>query len=292
MNSSHRHKHFLFALRRILRSLARLLIRVGINFDEFAALTREVYVESAIRGLDHSDTPSRDRIAALTGLTRRQVDYYVDSENALPEVDPTLMSLAVEVLHKWHTSPEYSGPYGIPLELEFDAPVDRCFRRLVALVDSDVNPRVVLDELLRTGAVARAGNKHFRTTDRYFMMLEAMSPPQIEYFGMTLSRLACTLEYNMSANQPEDRWLARRVIADEGLSLKLVPAFEKYARTKAIDFLLELDNWIASRVPDDLDPADRVDTGVNVFFFVEPHAQEASLTAIVRPSESKPSASR
>lgn len=286
MNSSHIREHLLFALRRILRSLSHLMIRVGIDFDDFANLAQEVYVESAIRGLDHPGTPSRERIAMLTGLTRRQVDNCVDSENAAPAADPTLMSLAVEVLHKWHTTPEYAGPYGIPLEVQFDAPGDHCFRSLVALVDPEISPRVVLDELLRTGAVARAGNKHFRTTDRYFLMRESMSPPQIEYFGMTLSRLAATLEYNMNASHAEDRWLARRVIADEGLPVGLVPAFQQYARGKAIDFLLELDNWIALRASDSLDLSDRVDTGLNIFLFVEPRAKEPPLADIASGAES------
>lgn len=287
MSSNHRHEHLLFALRRIVRSLARLLIRVGIRFDEFATLAQEVYVESAISGIDHRGIPSRERIAALTGLTRKQVDRCVDREKPLSTADPTLMSLVVEVLHKWHTSPEYAGPYGIPLELEFDDASNRNFRSVVAAVNPDANPQVVLEELLRTGAVAQAGDKHFRTMNRYFLMLESMSPSQIEYFGMTLSRLAATLEYNMNTKDPEEKWLARRVVADRGLSLELVPAFEKFARGKTIDFLLELDNWIASHTPDDLDAADRIDTGVNVFLYVESPGTTEQLAALVDGPEFK-----
>ena len=57
-----------------------------------------------------------------TGVSRHQVDYYVENEGALPAADPTLTNILTEVLQKWHTDPQYVGPYGIPLELEFEVP--------------------------------------------------------------------------------------------------------------------------------------------------------------------------
>src|SRR6185437_12487448 len=148
MSSSEVCSYLIHALQRALRPLARLLIRFGIRFDEFAHLARGVYVESAIRdGAGISGIPSRARVALSTGVARAYVDNYIDNEGALPLADPTLMRLAVEVLQKWHSTPEYAGPYGIPLELEFDVPADRCISSLVALVTPRANPHLVLEEL-------------------------------------------------------------------------------------------------------------------------------------------------
>ena len=90
-----------------------------------------------------------------------------------------------------------------------------------------------------------------------------------------MSRLASTLEYNLDPRHSEKR-LDRRVVADKGLSISMLPAFESYARGKAVDFLLELDNWVSTRTPpqeagsqDDL----RVGVGVNVFLFVDSLSQ-------------------
>jgi Family of unknown function (DUF6502) len=270
----------LFALRRVLRPIARLLISAGIRFDEFAELARGVYVESAIRsGTSKPFPPTRERVAMLTGLTGRQVDYYIDSEGALPMADPTLAALLVEVLHKWHTVPQYAGPYGIPLELEFGAPVDRCFRSLVALVDPALDPRKALQELLRTGAAAPAGERHFRALSRSLTMPDPTSPQLIEHFGMTLSRLAATLEYNMYPEHREKR-LERHVVADRGLTSEIVPEFEAYVRGRAADLLSDLDNWLAPYASDEVDSRDRVATGVNVFLYAEPPMKEQSLTAL------------
>lgn len=263
--------HLLYALRRVLRPIARLLIRAGIRFDEFADLVRGVYVETAIReGIESPKTPSRPRVAAITGLTQRQVNKYINNEGALPLADPALMDIAVmavEVLHKWHSTPEYAGPYGIPLELQFDTPADRCIRSLVALVMPKADPRVAIEELLRIGAVVPSGSKHFRAVSRSFVT------QLIEHFGRTLSRLASTLEYNMDPRHTAKR-LERNVAADHGLPAELVPEFEKYARDRALDFLVELDNWLAPHLSDEMESTDRVETGVNVFLYAIPPTPE------------------
>jgi len=278
--------HLLFALRRILISLARLLIRIGIRFEEFDTIARDVYVESAIHDIAHHNIPSQKRIAILTGLSRRQVNQCIEGGDHFSATDPTLRSLLVEVLHKWHTAYGYGGPYGIPLELEFSCPADRCIRSLVALVNQSVDPQVILDELLRSGSVLRAGERRYRPASRFFMMPDPTSPALIEAFGMTLSRLSTTLEYNMDAMHSEKR-LERRVHADRGLPLDLVPEFESYARSKATRFLMELDNWLATHAPSKLDaePCGRpVETGVNVCLYIEPPLTEIQpLTSLVTP---------
>ena len=282
MSSPEARKHLLYALRRVLRPIARLLIRGGIHFKEFADVAQGVYIESAIRdGAGHAPIPARERIAVLAGVTRRRVDFYIDNEGALPKAEPTLAAALVEVLNKWHSNPHYAGPYGIPLELQFDAPPERCFSSLVALVDPNASPAVALEELLRAGAVIQFGDKHFRAVSRYFMMPDPTSPELIEHFGKTLPRLAATLEYNMHPDHL-DRRLERVVTADRALPRGLLPEFESYARSRAVDFLLDLDNWLTSQAMGDSDIDDRIPAGVNVFLYVEQPAEEGPLASLLR----------
>lgn len=285
MSSSETRKQLLYALRRILRPIVRILIRAGVRFDEFAELARGVYVETAVRdGIEHFVIPTRERIAVVTGVTRHQVDYYIDNEGALPLADPTLATALIEILQKWHTDSRYVGPYGIPLELEFDSPPRRCFRSLVAMVDSRISAGMALEELLRVGSVTHAGERHFRATSRYFMMPESMSPEQIEYFGKTLPRLARTLEYNMNPKNLDKR-LERFVVADRGLPVEVLPEFEKYARGRTVDFLLELDNWLIPYTSSDVDSSERINIGVNAFLYVESPDNAESLASVVQRAE-------
>ncbi len=191
-------KHLLFAVRRVLRPIVRLLIRVGINYDQFVDVARGAYVESAIRDRTNNVPPTRDRITFVTGVSRQQVDYYIDNEWATPVAAPTLARVITEVIHRWHTDPNYLGPYGIPLELEFDAPQGRCFQNLVSQVDATASPGQVLEELLRAGTVTPSGEKRYRAVMRWFVVSEALSPHRIEYFGEALTHLALTLEHNFN----------------------------------------------------------------------------------------------
>jgi hypothetical protein len=166
----------------------RVLIRAGIRFDEFAELARGVFVETAIRdGLDNVSIPTRARVSVVTGVSKQQVDYYIDNKGAIPAAKPTLASIMVEVLQKWHTDPQYVGPYGIPLELEFEVDsAGRCFRTLVSLVNETVSPGIVLEELLRVGSVTYSGEQHFRAVSRYFMMPEPMSLSRLSISAIRL----------------------------------------------------------------------------------------------------------
>ena len=178
------------------------------------------------------------------------------------------MSTIVEVLQKWHTTPEYVGPYGIPRELEFATPSERCFRSLVALVDQHADPQEVLSELLRAGAVATWGKTNVRALSRSLMLTETMSPQLAEYYGRAMSRLASTLEHNIDPRNTARR-LTRRVVADRGLPTQLIPEFETYARGKADEFLRDLDNWIATQASDEAHSLDPVDVGVYVFSYAD-----------------------
>lgn len=282
--SSDARKQLLYAVRRVLRPIIKLLIRAGISYGEFADLARGVYVESAIRdSTDGAAAPTRDRVALVTGLPRQQVDYYIDNKDALPAAAPTLARVITEVLHKWHTDPQYLGPYGIPFELEFDGPGGRNFKTLVAQVNSKARAGLVLEELLRSGAVIYSGEKHFRTVSRWFMLPEALTPHRIEYFGASLTHLAQTLEYNFKFANTEDKRLERFVFADKGLPRALMPKFEAYARERASRFLGEVDDWLARyRNVDSSGSDQRVDTGVHVFLYVEPTADPRPLSGLVQ----------
>lgn len=277
MTSSDARKQLLYALRRVLRPIVRILIRAGIRFDEFSELARAVYVESAIRdGVDHAGTPTRERVALATGVTRQQIDHYVENEGELPVAEPTFTHVVTEILHRWHTDPHYLGPYGIPLELEFDQPKGRNFSSLVSQVDPLASPGMVLEVLMRGGTVVSSSESHFRATSRTFIFADGMSPDRIEDFGAALARFAHTLEHNFNPANLDSKRLERFVAADKGLPRELVPAFEAHVRARADHYLADLDSWLAGYSEIDAhERGARVRAGVNVFFYVElPHDEE------------------
>lgn len=286
-------RHFLHALRRVLRPIIRLLIRNGIRYDQFADVARGAYVESAVRdGIAASPKPTREQIALITGIPRPQVDHYIDDEGALPSADPTPTRLMTEVLHKWNTDQRYQGPDGLPLELEFDSPSGPSFRGLVAHVNALADPGFVLNELMNAKSVVNSDEGHLRVVTRFFIWPGGW-PHGIEYFGNALAHLIRTHEYNIDPANAGNKRLERFVSADQGLPAELVPSFHTFASERANKFLLELDDWLARFSDTATDEEEkRVDAGVTVFFYVEPASDQRKLSILVQPSRHVPAPRR
>jgi hypothetical protein len=115
-----------------------------------------------------------------------------------------------------------------------------------------------------------------------------MSPQQLEYFGNTLTRFARTLEYNMNPQNSEKR-IERFVVADRGLPPEVVPKFERYARERTNEFLVDLDNWLSPYAsPDGADSAERIGTGLNVFLYLDTAEDTRPLTSLVSQKDQRP----
>ena len=269
--------HLLYAFRRVLRPLIRILVRSGVRYDEFLELVRGVYVETAIRdGLGDGSVPTRAKISVSTGVPRRDVDRFIDNDGALPPVTKSLAATLSEILNKWHTDPQFVGPYGIPLELEVKNQKNRSFTELVNAVDPSANSHDVLDELMRFRAVVWSGDTHVRTISRACIPVEEMSPAQLELFGNALTRLANTLQFNLDRLNTEKR-LERSVISDRGLPSSAIPVFEKHVRERVSELLVDLDDWLSQNSVEDQEGARFERVGVAVFQFVEQVADEAPL---------------
>jgi len=229
----------------VLRPLVRILVRAGVRYDEFLELIRRIYVETAVRdGLGDGVPLTRSRVSVTTGVARRDVDRFIDKEDQIPPLGKSMTRSLMEVLHEWHTNPQFVGPYGIPLELELGSAKGRSFQELVHFVNPTLKSTDALEELVRLRAVVRSGSTHIRTISRVLKPVEEMSPAQLEVFGNELTRLADTVQFNMDAKNTEKR-LEQSVISDHGLPKEVVPIFEKYVRERVMELLIEIDNWMS-----------------------------------------------
>ncbi len=260
----------LYSFRRVLRPLIRILVRSGVRYDEFLELVRGVYVETAIRdGVGDSAKLTRAKVSLSTGVPRRDVDRFIDNDGELPAAPKTLTATLSEVLNRWHTDPQFVGPYGIPLELEVRSQKSRSFSELVGTVDPSATIHDVLEELIRLRTVVWSGDTHVRTISRAFIPVEEMSPAQLEFFGNALTRLANTLQFNLDSRNADKR-LERSVISDRGLPRVVVPVFEKHVREKVSDLLIDLDNWLSPYSADIETGPEFERVGLAVFQFVDP----------------------
>jgi len=261
--------HLIHAFRKVLRPLVKILIRAGVRYDEFSEVIKGVFIESAIRdGLGRAGPLTRSRVSLVTGITRSDVDRFVDNESLLAAPPPTHATTLTEVLHLWNTDPRYLGPFGVPLEIDFDTTPGRCFMDLVMRVNPEADAAYILEELVRSSVVVPTGN-YLKVISRSYVIADLMSPQALEYFGNTLSNLAHTLEFNMRQS-PEGKRLQRSVIADRGLPASEIENFDAFLKSRVQQMLTDVDDWIGQRTAKwEVEGEDWIATGLTAYHYVE-----------------------
>jgi Family of unknown function (DUF6502) len=263
----------LAAYRQLMQPLVRILIRNGVSYGEFNELLRSVFVEVAERDFGiPGRKPSQSRIAILTGLTRKEVarQKAILEGGEMPDEAGNL-NRVTRVLLGWHTDPDYTGPYGVPIEVPFDANEGPSFVELVRRHSGDMAPRAMLDELLRVGAIEKLSTGWFKVLTRAYVP-ESLHPDALERLGSVVRNFVNTVEFNMEKTAPGAGRFERVVVADDGLRADLLPAFDKLLRIKGQQLLVELDNWLSAQevTPTAQHPVvSRIKTGVGIYHYIE-----------------------
>ncbi len=160
------------ALRRILRPLVRFLIGRSIPFPAATEVLRSLYVEVASDGFSVEGKRQTDsRVHLLTGVHRKDVRRLREARNE-PAAPPRKTSLTSVLIARWTTLDEYRDEHGRPRPLPRVADSGESFESLVRSVNTDIRPRVVLDEWERLGLV-RVDDDH-----RVHLRVEAFVPPK------------------------------------------------------------------------------------------------------------------
>ena len=265
-------------LRSVLRPLARILFRAGVRFDEFVELLRGIYVEITIRdALDEGQKISTGRISILSGVSKRDVDRLISTDDWLRIPKPTDAAALAAVLHRWHTDSAFLGPYGVPLELPLTGQGGRNFTDLVAGSPIAINATNAFEQLLAAKMIAKSGDTHVKVMSRSYVMPEPLSPEMLEHFGSAMTNLASTLNFNMTPSQKSKR-LERSVFPDDGLPDELREEFDQFVRDRAQELISDVDDWLAAAARRPIqNPTKRTNTGVSVFQYVTPTDQRIEL---------------
>jgi hypothetical protein len=259
----------LAAYSKLLRPLIRMLLRHGVTYAELSEVIKTVYVSIAAHEFRvPGKKMSKARIAIVTGLTRKEVQRISEANNRENGGLKTNLSRIGRVLSGWHTDPDFTGPYGMPLEIRYDSetPADATFARLVQRYSGDMTPRAMLDELLRVGAVVETDRNWFKVVRREYVP-HTLDPDFLERVGTGVHNFVHTVEVNMQKTGADKGRFERTVIPDSGLRVQDLPQFEEYIRNKCQALLEDIDNWLTKlERPSKKDNV--VQTGVGIYHFV------------------------
>jgi len=231
------------ACKEAIRPLVRLALKHGISFPEFMDALRYVFIESAAEDHLAELGASAAQIAALTGIERRKVVELLGAEPASKTLTARMLA-AGQILSAWHADPDYTGPYGIPMDLEYQGPGSFC--ELAAKYGGQISPEDILGELMAVGCVARSKSGALTVVRRSYIS-EQLGPVALNYFGKSLRNLAETLAFNLEVDGPEAKRFERQVVSSGGIRDADLGAFLNLLQESGQKFLEDLDAWISER---------------------------------------------
>ncbi|MEM9357990.1 MAG: DUF6502 family protein [Pseudomonadota bacterium] len=272
-------KHLLDAVSVLMKPLVRLLINNGVSHTDLSDVLKDVYVDSVIRHFDSGEKINRSQIAVMTGLTRKEVKRVID--RAIEQGGKArFQSRPEKVLSGWHNDPDYSGPYGLPLELPYEAPSgQKSFVSLVKTYGSDMSAKATLEELKRGGSVSESGGL-VKALRRDFHP-GALSPDLIARFGRVVHKVLSTTTSNLEKTKKGEGYFDRLVYAENGCTKPTISKFDVYLRENGQAFLEEIDRWFAANEYHPKQGEDRKETGLYMIHYVEEDGEMSSLSEIL-----------
>jgi hypothetical protein len=250
------------------------MLRHGLSTYDFARIANIAFVQAARDILREQGKPlSFSRISTITGLHRHVVSNIVNSGDGKPadltaEKDYQRNRLA-RVLAGWFESPEYTDSEGRPRVLPVEGS-EPSFESLVRDYSGDIYPAIILDELVRVGAVRQLRDGMLRVVSRRYT-LGGAEPSAIEHLGSTARDVLCTLEHNIST-PPEARLFEDSVISAT-LDRASVPLLRLLLRQRGAAFLEDIEGWVSEH--DRPGAKETVRAGVIVQMIVDNRVEDA-----------------
>ena len=240
-------KKLLQACFSFLLPVARFLLAAGISYREFSDVSRVAFVRVASREFGLRGRPTNiSRISAMTGVPRKDVSKL---RHAPTEYENDLrieLSPVGDVLHYWHTAPEYLDPRGRPMRLSAsDGPLS--FVELVRRSVGDVPSGAIKAELVRFGAVIVEPDGAVCASRRY-VVPEGAHEKLISAMSFSLRNLAETIAYNSSTSRTGAERV-ERIVQSGHLESLAIEKLRKILREKMAGFTEEIDDLFFNYEP-------------------------------------------
>ncbi|MBM5812995.1 MAG: hypothetical protein FJ191_13705 [Gammaproteobacteria bacterium] len=145
------------------------------------------------------------------------------------------------VLTGWFESPEYTDSQGLPRPLPLTGPAPS-FHELVRAFSGDLYPRIILDELLRVGAVQLLPDGTVRAVSRRYTVGGA-DTEALRHLGTVAHDLLSTLEHNLTA--PAGARLFEDSIVSVRFDARALPLLHHLLQRRGASLLHDVEGWLA-----------------------------------------------
>ncbi|MDO6442779.1 DUF6502 family protein [Marinobacter sp. 2_MG-2023] len=264
------------ALFRILRPLARLLLRNGVPYGEFSELVKRAYVEAAMEDFPGKGRkPTDSGAAVMTGLTRKEVKRQREilGGEHTGKLEGLHTNRASRVVSGWVHDSVFQDSDGHPATLAFNGAQGFC--ELVKKYSGDMPPRSVLNELLRVGMVSMDNDAGKVTLIQRAFVPTEDSEEMLQFFGEDVSDLIATVDHNLVRGEGDEPPFFQRTLTYNNIPPEVVSQWRAYAAEQSQNMLEQMDSWLGpkdrdvSGSQDDAAVQESFRTGISVFYFEE-----------------------
>lgn len=198
-------KQILGAFLLVLRPMARIFLRFGIGFREFAEIAKTAFVDVASSDYGLRGRPTNiSRVAVMTGLTRKEVKRLRDKSLSDEDRLAVRTTPLCVVLHRWHAEDDFLDSQGRPATLPFGGETPS-FSELVRKFGGDIPPGAMRTELKRVGAIAEDENGNLRVIRRS-VVPAGEHDNLIAALAHSAYPLLATIAHNINTQNKEERW--------------------------------------------------------------------------------------
>jgi hypothetical protein len=255
---------------KILRALARVLLRNGVACGTAEQLMRKAYVDEAFELAEESGVRvTVSSVSAQTGLSRKEVKRLREPRVATVGRSEKY-NRAVRVINGWLNDRAYSSSEGVALPLALQPNEGIPFAKLVKDYSGDVTPKAMLDLLMASKCVDVTNAMVHLVRHAYVPGND--SKEIIRILGSDSAELIRTIDHNLTCDEGEAR--LQRKVSTSLLPKRAAGSFKSLIRRRSQALLEEFVSWLNDNEAAADEDAQYVSVGIYVYEQdVEPDAE-------------------
>jgi hypothetical protein len=250
------------ALYRLLRPLARVMLRHGMAYGSFAELARKAFVDESLAQLAREgNRETISAVAARTGLTRKEARRLVDFDIESFSESDQRHNRVVRVLTAWSFDPRFLNSDGTPRVLPPEG--ENSFASLVREYSGDVPPIAMLTTLQNSNTV-EAGEAGIAMVNRAYLPTQTPAA-SLQILGNDVFELLSSIDHNLSHR--DERRVFQRKVSNHHVQRQALRAFRDLSNRKSQELLEDYDAWLAEHETGASDREDGCYVSVGIYYF-------------------------
>lgn len=229
------------AVYEVLIILARIILRCGMGYREFADAYRRAFVEAAYGHSPKGKVSSAQQISLITGIPRRDVMRYRDENNS-DRSAPVTRSPAAKILQVWFTAKDFLKEGHKPKVLYVAGREKDSFQNLIRRSSVDLPLGAVRAVLVGAGAVVERPGGGLQAIKRYFVP-GSLDERILEGLNFGVLNVMKAIERNTAKKNGNARWFQREVHSAR-IPTKNVEAVRRHLEDAIGALSVELDDLL------------------------------------------------